>query len=63
MAQTKGGSSHRKRSGLKVDLPPQSRLKVGLPTSNDLIKKTSIGVSGCLGLKLIPHPPLYSRAS
>ena len=36
--QIKGRSSHIKRAGLKMYFPA-SRLKVDLPTSNDLIKK------------------------
>jgi hypothetical protein len=37
----KGGSAHLKRSGLKVYLST-SKIRSGLPTSNDLIKKKSL---------------------
>lgn len=45
MAQSRGGSSHLKRSGLKVYLSSQNpRLEVDYPTSNDLIKQKTLTV-------------------
>lgn len=35
----KSGTITLKRSGLKVDLPSSSKLEMGPPTSNDLIKQ------------------------
>lgn len=43
MAQIVGGSSHLKRSGVKVWLPTsKTGSEVGVPTSNDLIKENTL---------------------